>query len=143
MPLQVSAVAVFNPLKNSSFCFTNVIIITCCLRMCPKINYIMSVLKCSLVLNIEAWTKWKKLALLCYKNCKNYKNLCNERQHLSEHDINNFLNSVSRRFPHLSTEQSLECEKCTIEKEIFEALKFWLITNLLEMMALLKNFETI
>ena len=36
-----------------------------------------------------------------------YKNLFNERQHLSEHDINNFLNTVSN-FPQLSTEQSLE-----------------------------------
>ena len=51
-----------------------------------------------------------------------YKNLFNERQHLSEHDINNFLNGVSK-FPQLSTEQSLECEKCITEKELFEALK--------------------
>ena len=32
-----------------------------------------------------------------------YKNLFNERQHLSEHDINNFSNTVSN-FPQLSTE---------------------------------------
>ena len=51
-----------------------------------------------------------------------YKNLFNERQHLSEHDINNFLNGVSK-FPQLSTEQYLECEKCITEKELFEALK--------------------
>ena len=51
-----------------------------------------------------------------------YKNLLNERQHLSEHDINNFLNTVSN-FPQLSTEQSLECEKDITEKELFEALK--------------------
>ena len=51
-----------------------------------------------------------------------YKNLFNERQHLSEHDINNFLNTVSN-FPQLSTEQSLECEKNISEKELLEALK--------------------
>ena len=51
-----------------------------------------------------------------------YKNLFNERQHLSEHDINNFLNGVSK-FPQLSTEQSLECEKFITEKELYEALK--------------------
>ena len=50
-----------------------------------------------------------------------YKNLFNERQHLSEHDINNFLNTVSK-FPQLSTEQSLECEKDIKEKELFETL---------------------
>ena len=44
-----------------------------------------------------------------------YKSLFNERQHLSEHDINNFLNAVSK-FPQLSTEQSLKCEKCITEK---------------------------
>ena len=44
-----------------------------------------------------------------------YKHLFNERQHLSEHDINNFLNAVSN-FPQLSTEQSLECEKDVTEK---------------------------
>ena len=44
-----------------------------------------------------------------------YKNLFNERKHLSEHDINNFLNAVSK-FPQLSTEQSLEFEKCIKEK---------------------------
>ena len=43
---------------NSSFCFTNVIIITRCFRTFPKINYIMSVLKLSFVLNIETWTKF-------------------------------------------------------------------------------------
>ena len=51
-----------------------------------------------------------------------YKNLFNERQHLSEHNINNFLNTVSN-FPQLSTEQSLECEKDITEKELLEALK--------------------
>ena len=51
-----------------------------------------------------------------------YKNLFNKRQHLSEHDINNFLNTVSN-FPQLSTEQSLECEKNISEKELLEALK--------------------
>ena len=50
-----------------------------------------------------------------------YKNLFNERQHLSEHDINN-LNGVSK-FSQLYTEQSLKCEKCITEKELFEALK--------------------
>ena len=39
-----------------------------------------------------------------------YKNLFNVRQHLSEHDMNNFLNPVSK-FSQLSTEPSLECEK--------------------------------
>ena len=51
-----------------------------------------------------------------------YKNLFNKRQHLPEHDINNFLNKVSN-FPQLSTEQSLECEKNISEKELLEALK--------------------
>ena len=53
--------------------------------------------------------------------CLYYKNLFNMRQHLSEHDINNFLNTVSN-FPQLSTEQSLECEKYITEKELLEAL---------------------
>ena len=53
---------------------------------------------------------------------------------------NNFLNTISK-FPHLSTEQSLECKKCITEKELFEGLKsICLMKNLLEMMALLKNF---
>ena len=51
-----------------------------------------------------------------------YKNLFNERQHLSEHDVNNFLNTASN-FPQLSTEQSLECEKDVTGKELLEALK--------------------
>ena len=51
-----------------------------------------------------------------------YKNLFNERQHLSEHDINNFLNTVSN-FPQLSTEQSQKFEKGITEKELLEALK--------------------
>ena len=51
-----------------------------------------------------------------------YKNLFIERQHLSEHDINNFLNRVSK-FLQLSTEQSLECEKYITEKELYETLK--------------------
>ena len=51
-----------------------------------------------------------------------YKNLFNKKQNLSEHDINNFLNGVSK-FPQLSTEQSLECEKFITEKELYEALK--------------------
>ena len=51
-----------------------------------------------------------------------YKNLFNERQNLSEHDINNFLNRVSK-FPQLCTEQSHECEKFITEKELYEALK--------------------
>ena len=50
------------------------------------------------------------------------KNLFNERQHLSEYDISNFLNGVSK-FPQLSTGQSLKCEKCITEIELFEALK--------------------
>ena len=54
--------------------------------------------------------------------CLYYKNLFNMRQHLSEHDINNFLNTVSN-FPQLSTEQSLECEKYITEKELLEALE--------------------
>ena len=49
-----------------------------------------------------------------------YKN--NERQHLSEHGMNNFLNIVSN-FPQLSTEQSLEYEKDITEKELLEVLK--------------------
>ena len=44
-----------------------------------------------------------------------YKILFNERQHLPEHDMNKFLNTVSN-FPQLSTEQSLECEKDITEK---------------------------
>ena len=32
------------------------------------------------------------------------------------------MNGVSK-FPQLSTKQSLECEKCITEKELFEALK--------------------
>ena len=55
--MKVSAVVVFNPLENSSFCFTNVIIVARCLRTCPKINY-MSVLKFSFVLNTETWSKF-------------------------------------------------------------------------------------
>ena len=51
-----------------------------------------------------------------------YKNLFNERRHLTEHVIDNVLNTVSN-FPQLSTEQSLECEKDITEKELFEALK--------------------
>ena len=51
-----------------------------------------------------------------------YKNLCNERRHLSEHVIDNVLNTVSN-FPQLPTEESLECEKDITEKELFEALK--------------------
>ena len=51
-----------------------------------------------------------------------YKNLFDERQHVSEHDINNFLNVIPK-FLQLSTEQSLECEKYSTEKEPFEALK--------------------
>ena len=46
----------------------------------------------------------------------------NERQDVSEHDINNVLNTISK-FPQLSTEEFLECEKCIREKELFEALK--------------------
>ena len=63
-----------------------------------------------------------------------YKNLFNERQHLSEPDINNFLNALSN-FLQLSTEQFPEREKCITLKELFEALtkgltkeffdKFW------------------
>ena len=41
------------------------------------------------------------------------------RQHPSEHDINNFLNAVPK-FPHLSTEEALEWEKCMTEKELFK-----------------------
>ena len=51
-----------------------------------------------------------------------YKNLFNERQHLLENDINNFLNTVFN-FPQLSVEQSLECENDITEKELLEALK--------------------
>ena len=51
-----------------------------------------------------------------------YKNLFNERRHLTEHVIDNVLNTVSN-FPQLSTEQSLECEKDITEKELFETLK--------------------
>ena len=50
------------------------------------------------------------------------KNLFSVRQHLSEHDKNNCLNVISK-FPQLSNEQSLECEKCITNKELFEALK--------------------
>ena len=44
------------------------------------------------------------------------------RQHLSEHDINNFLNTVSN-FPQLSADQSLECEKYIAEKRTIGGLK--------------------
>ena len=44
-----------------------------------------------------------------------YKNLFNERPHLSEHDINSFLSTVSN-FSKLSTEQFLEYEKDITEK---------------------------
>ena len=36
--------------------------------------------------------------------------------------MNNYLNTISK-FPNLSNEQSLECEKYISEKELFEALK--------------------
>ena len=51
-----------------------------------------------------------------------YKSLFNERQHVSEHDTNNFLNWISK-FPQSSNEQSLESEKCITEKQLFESLK--------------------
>ena len=51
-----------------------------------------------------------------------YKNFFNERQHLSEHDINNILNAISK-FLHLSTEQSLEWEKWIVEKDFFWSFK--------------------
>ena len=41
------------------------------------------------------------------------------RQHVSKHDMNNFLNTVSK-LPQSSNEQSMEC-KITV-KELFEAL---------------------
>ena len=44
------------------------------------------------------------------------------RQHLSEYDRDNCLNLISK-FPQLFNEQSLECEKCITEKDLFEALK--------------------
>ena len=44
-----------------------------------------------------------------------YKNLFNEKQHLSERNINNFLNGVSK-FPQLSTEQSLKCKNVSQKK---------------------------
>ena len=56
--------------------------------------------------------------------------------------MDNYLNAISK-FPQLSNEQSVECEKCVTEKELSEALKFMpnhLMINFLEMMALLKNF---
>ena len=68
-----------------------------------------------------------------------YKNLFNERQHLSEHDINNFLNTVSN-FPQLSTEQSLECEKNISEKELLEALKSMPNDKSLGNVGLIKEF---
>ena len=46
----------------------------------------------------------------------------NERQHLSEHEMNNYLNTISK-FSQLSNEQSLECEKYISGEELFEALK--------------------
>ena len=52
MWFKVPAVVIFNALENSSF------IITRCFRTCPKINYIMSALKFSFVINIEIWTKF-------------------------------------------------------------------------------------
>ena len=62
------------------------------------------------------------------------------RDNAFQNMTNNFLNTISK-FPHLSTEQSLECKKCITEKELFEGLKsICLMKNLLEMMALLKNF---
>ena len=36
--------------------------------------------------------------------------------------MNNFSNRISK-FPQLSNEQSLECEKCITEKELFKALE--------------------
>ena len=69
-----------------------------------------------------------------------YKNLLNERQHLPEYDINNFLNTVSNS-PQLSAEQSLECEKYITEKRTIGGLKkVCLMINILEMMVILKNF---
>ena len=54
----VSAVVLFNPLENSSFCFTNMIIIIRCFRTCPRVNYIMFVVKVSFVIDVETWTKF-------------------------------------------------------------------------------------
>ena len=51
-----------------------------------------------------------------------YKNIFNERKHLSEHDINSFLNRVSK-FPQLSTEQSLECAKMYHRKRTIWSFK--------------------
>ena len=75
----------------------------------------LSFSKLSLAKNLLSLTLHKELYLYD-------KNLFNERQHLSEHDINNFLNTVSK-FPQLSTEQTLECQNNITEKELFEALK--------------------
>ena len=45
-----------------------------------------------------------------------YKNPFNERQHLSKHDINNYLNAISK-YPQLSDEKSPKCEKCITESQ--------------------------
>ena len=66
-----------------------------------------------------------------------YKNLLSERQDLSKHGIDNYLNTISK-FPQLSNEQSVEYEKCVTEKELF--MPNHLMINFQEMMALLKNF---
>ena len=68
-----------------------------------------------------------------------YQNLFNERQHLSEHNIHIFLNTVSN-FHQLSTEQSLECKKDISEKERLETLKSMLNDKSPENDSLTKEF---
>ena len=86
----------------------------CFLNLEKSQNQIRNILKDNIEIN-----KQKDINKELYSY---YKNIFNERQHLSEHDRNNFLNTVSN-FPQLSTEKSLKCEKDITEKKLLEALK--------------------
>ena len=55
-------------------------------------------------------------------NQKDIKHLFSERQHLSEHDMNNYVGAIFS-FLQLSNGQSLKCENCIREKKLSEALK--------------------
>ena len=70
--------------------------------------------------------------------CLFYKKLFSEKQHLSKEDMNQYVNTISK-FPKLSNEHLLECEKYITEKELLEALKSMLYKKSLGMMILLKN----
>ena len=67
-------------------------------KSCAVQNQIWNILICNIKVN-----KQKDICNELYLYCKN---LFNERQHLSEHDIKNFLNAVSK-FPQLSTESRI------------------------------------